>query len=93
MHISPVKFTVDCFLLLEEEKYQVLFGKEMAKLSKKFPKTMWKIKATNSVPSVCSFLSKEGDMFEKYYELQNTILFQALQVMVCEIMWDKKCSC
>ena len=56
----------------------------MAKLAKTFPKKMWKLKAINSVPSVRLFLSTAGDMFEKYPELKNSILFQALQALVCE---------
>ena len=84
VNISPIKFTENGLRLLEEAKAQVLFVKKTKKLAKHFPPKMWKLKATNSVPSVCLFLSTAGDMFEKCPELQNYILFQDLQTMVCE---------
>ena len=93
VHISPIEFTEDGLRLLEEENSQVLFDKETEKLAKKSPKIMLKLKATNSVPSVRSLLSTAGDMFEKYYDLQNSIVFQALLAMVFEKFWDKKIRC
>ena len=83
VHISPINFTEDFLRLLEEAKAHVLFGKEMEKLEK-FPKAMWKLKTTHSVPSVRSLLSTAGDMFEKYPDIQNSIVCQALWATVCE---------
>ena len=93
VHIYTIKITEDGLRLLEEENSQVLFDKETEKLAKKVPKIMLKLKATNSVPSVRSLLSTAGDMFEKYYDLQNSIVFQALLAMVFEKLWDKKIRC
>ena len=50
----------------------------------KFPKAMWKLKTTHSVPSVRSLLSTVDDMFEKYPDIKNSIVFQALWATVCE---------
>ena len=57
------KFTEDGLCLLEEARSLANFGKEMAKFSTRVPKTEYKIKDTNAVPSVCSFLSKEVYVF------------------------------
>ena len=62
----------------------------MAKLATQVPKTEYKLNDTNSVPIVPSFLSKVGDMFEKYPLLQDAIVFQALRVMVFEICVSRK---
>ena len=51
---------------------------------------MWKLKATDSVPSGIVFLSKAGNIFEKYSKPQNSIVFQALRTMVYEKIVVKK---
>ena len=75
MHKNPNKFTEDGLCLLEEAVAQGKLGKEMEKLETQVPKTEYKIKDTNSVPSVSSFLSKAGDMSERYPLLQDSIVF------------------
>ena len=56
----------------------------MAKLATQLLKIEYKLKGTNHVPRVRSFLSKSVDMFEKYPLLQDSIVFQALHAMVFE---------
>ena len=58
VHNNPNKFTEDGLCLLEEARSQANFGKEMAKLATQVPKTEYKLKDTNYVPSVCPFHSK-----------------------------------
>ena len=90
VHKNPKKFTEDGLCLLEEARAQENFGKEMVKLATKVPKTEYKLKDTNYVPSVRSFLSKAGDMFEKYPFLQDYFVFQALRAMVFEKCVSRK---
>ena len=75
MDNNPNKFTEDGLCLLEEARSEAKFGKEMAKLATQVLKTEYKLKDTNSIPSVRSLLSKAGDMFENYPLLQDSIIF------------------
>ena len=62
----------------------------MAKLATQLLKIEYKLKGTNHVPRVRSFLSKSGDMFENYHFLQDCIVFQALHSMVFEKCVSRK---
>ena len=64
----------------------------MAKLATQVPKTEYKLKNTNYVPTVYSFLSKAGDMSERYPLLQDYIVFHALRAMVFETCVGRKNS-
>ena len=90
LHKNPKKLTEDMLCLLEETIPQAKFDKEMAKLATQVPKTEYKLNDTNSVPIVPSFLSKVGDMFEKYPLLQDYIVFQDLLAMVFEKCVSRK---
>ena len=84
VHNNSKKLTAYGLCLLEEARAQENFGKEMVKLATQVPKTEYKLKDTNSVSSICSLLSKVGDMFEKYPLMQDFIVFHALRAMVFE---------
>ena len=90
MHNNPQKFTEGGLYLLEEARAQANFGKDMANLATQVPKTEYKLKDTNSVPSICSLLSKVGDMFEKYHLLQYSIVFQSLRAIVFDKCVSRK---